>query len=122
MAYLSAESILDANDLLSEDVDVPEWGGTVRVQGMTGADRDKFEAGFLDSKGKARPMNQALTDYRARLAAACIVTEDGKRMFRSDAEVRRLGEKSAQALSRVADVASRLSGLTSDDQDELLGN
>lgn len=122
MAYLSAESILGAVDLVSEDVEVPEWGGTVRVQGMTGAERDRFEAGFLDNKGKAKPMNQALADYRARIAAACIVDETGKKMFRSDAEVRRLGEKSAQALSRVAEVASRLSGLSDEDQGELLGN
>lgn len=120
--YLSAEDILGADDLGSEDVEVPEWGGTVRVQGMTGTERDKFESMFIDGKGKSRPMDQALSDYRARLCAACIVDpETGKRLFRSAAEVKALGGKNALPLSRVADVASRLSGLTSEDQEELLG-
>jgi hypothetical protein len=66
--------------------------------------------------------DKALDKYRARLAAFCLVDQNGKRLFRSDAEVKRLGEKSAQALTRVVEVASRLSGLTDDDVEELTGN
>jgi hypothetical protein len=51
-----------------------------------------------------------------------MVDGEGKRLFRSEAEVRRLGEKSADALSRVADVATRLSGLSAGDVEELTGN
>lgn len=122
MGYLSAEQILDADDLPWEDVDVPEWGGTVRVRGMSGTDRDKFEAAMLSKDMKSVSKDTALERYRARLAAACLVDGTGQRMFRSDAEVKRLGEKSAQALQRVCDVASRLSGLSQEDQAELLGN
>lgn len=118
--YLSVDQILSADDLGSEDVPVPEWGGTVRVQGMTGTERDKFEAGFMDKNGK--PSDKGLEYYRARLAAACVVDAEGKRLFRSEAEVRRLGTKNAMALQRVCDVAMRLSGLTEEDQDELTGN
>ncbi|GHF73909.1 hypothetical protein GCM10018787_23250 [Streptomyces thermodiastaticus] len=121
MAYLSAEQILDADDLPWEDVEVPEWGGTVRVRGMSGTDRDRFEAAMLSKDMRSVSKESALERYRARLAAACIVDENGQRMFRSDAEIKRLGEKSAQALQRVCDVASRLSGLTDADQEELLG-
>ncbi|GGV80494.1 hypothetical protein [Streptomyces thermoviolaceus] len=121
VAYLSAEQILDADDLPWEDVEVPEWGGTVRVRGMSGTDRDRFEAAMLSKDMKSVSKDTALERYRARLAAACLVDDTGKRLFRSDAEIKRLGEKSAQALQRVVDVASRLSGLTQEDQDELLG-
>jgi hypothetical protein len=121
VAYLSAEQILDADDLPWEDVEVPEWGGTVRVRGMSGTDRDRFEAAMLSKDMRSVSKESALERYRARLAAACIVDENGQRMFRSDAEIKRLGEKSAQALQRVCDVASRLSGLTDADQEELLG-
>ncbi|MHC3391293.1 hypothetical protein ACLQ2E_17835 [Streptomyces lavendulocolor] len=119
--YLSAEQILDAEDLDYEDVPVPEWGGTVRVRGLSGTDRDKIEASMANSAGTALAVDK-LAGFRARLAAAAIVDENGKRMFRSEAETRRLGEKSATALQRVCDVAMRLSGLTEDDQAELLGN
>jgi len=122
MTYLSAEQILGADDLLREPVAVPEWGGTVMVQGMNGTDRDRFEAQMLNEQMNGVAKDKALANYRARLAAACLVSEDGKRLFRSDAEVKRLGEKSAQALNRVVEVASRLSGLTSEDVEELVGN
>ncbi|MDG9705542.1 hypothetical protein [Streptomyces sp. DH37] len=120
--YLSAEDILGADDLKPQPVAVPEWGGTVLVRGMTGTERDRFEASVMDDKLSGVAREKLLENYRARLAAACMVDESGKRMFRSDAEARRLGEKSGIALDRVAEVASRLSGLSDDDMEELTGN
>jgi hypothetical protein len=35
MTLLSKSAILCANDLQTEDVDVPEWGGAVRVRSFT---------------------------------------------------------------------------------------
>lgn len=119
---LSADQILDADDLKPEPVEVPEWGGTVLVKGMDGTARDRFESQMLNEKMDGVSKDSAMSNYRARLCAACIVDESGKRLFRGDAVVRRLGEKSAQALTRVAEVASRLSGLSKQDVDELTGN
>lgn len=120
--YLSAEQILDADDLVIEDVPVPEWGGTVRVKGMSGTERDRFEAGFVGSDMKQLPKDKALEFYRARVAAACLVDQAGNKMFRSAGEIKRLSDKNAEALQRVVDVANRLSGLTEDDVEELTGN
>jgi hypothetical protein len=120
--YLSADQILGADDLKSEDVSVPEWGGTVRVRGMSGAARDKFESSMLKDSMDGINKDKALDNYRARLAALCLIDGEGKRLFRSEAETKRLGEKSAEALSRVAEVATRLSGLGSEDVKELTGN
>lgn len=33
--YLSLDQIREAHDLLEDDVDCPEWGGTVRVRSLT---------------------------------------------------------------------------------------
>lgn len=122
MSYLSADQILDADDLQREAVEVPEWGGTVLVQGMSGSDRDRFEAAMMNKQMSGVDKDRAMADYRARLAAACIVDENGARLFRGDAVVKRLGAKNAQALTRVVEVASRLSGLTDEDVEELTGN
>ncbi|MFJ5728801.1 hypothetical protein [Streptomyces paradoxus] len=119
--YLSAEQILDADDLAHEDVKVPEWGGTVRVRELPGTERDKFEAQFVGKDG-ASVRAEGLEGFRARLAAAAIVDENGKQLFRSAAETKRLGEKSARALQRVCDVATRLSQMSEDDIKELTGN
>lgn len=120
--YLSADDILNADDLRREPVEVPEWGGTVLVQGMSGTARDAFEASMMNDSMTGVAKDKALERYRARLAAACLVDENGKRLFQGEAVVKRLGEKSAQALTRVVEVASRLSGLTDDDVEELTGN
>lgn len=119
--YLSAEQILSADDLAYEDVPVPEWGGTVRVRELPGTERDKFEAQFVGKDG-ASVRAEGLEGFRARLAAASIVDEAGKPLFRSAAETKRLGEKSARALQRVCDVATRLSKMSEDDIKELTGN
>lgn len=119
--YLSADAILGSDDLSYEDVPVPEWGGTVRVRELPGTERDKFEAQFVGKDG-ASLRAEGLEGFRARLAAAALVDGDGKPLFRSAAETKRLGEKSAAALQRVVDVAMRLSGLTAADVEELTGN
>lgn len=121
MTYLSADQILGANDLAYEDVPVPEWGGTVRVREMPGTERDKFEAQFVGKDG-ASVRAEGLEGFRARLAAATLVDEHGKQLFRSPAEAKRLGEKSASALQRVCDVAMRLSKMNEGDVKELAGN
>ena len=40
MAYLDKAAILTADDLGRREVAVPEWGGTVLIRGLTGAERD----------------------------------------------------------------------------------
>ncbi|CAL9301276.1 hypothetical protein [Streptomyces sp. SudanB91_2054] len=119
--YLSAEQILGADDLAFENVPVPEWGGIVRVREMPGSERDKFEAAFVGKDG-ASVRAEGLDGFRARLAAATIVDAEGKPLFKSAAEVKRLGQKSAKALQRVCDVAMRLSAMTEGDVKELTGN
>jgi len=119
MKLLSRDDILGAQDLPSEDVDVPEWGGCVRVRGLTGAERDAFEAEIVQMRGRDTHVN--LRNVRAKLVARSIVDEDGKRIF-GDADVHALGKKSAVALQRVFEVAQRLSGLTGEDMEELAKN
>ena len=125
--YLSAEQILNADDLAHEDVKVPEWADkktgvdTVRVRELPGTERDKFEAQFVGKDG-ASVRAEGLEGFRARLAAASIVDAEGNKLFRSVAEVKRLGEKSARALQRVCDVATRLSKMSDEDIKELTGN
>ena len=124
MTYLSRDAILQREDIVTEDVEVPEWGGTVRVRGMSGVERDKFEAGLIqqpEANGRRRRKQSTKTNMenvRAKLCAWCIVDGDGVRVF-SDADVVALGSKSAAALDRIYEVASELSGITDEDVEEL---
>lgn len=116
MALLSREQILEAKDLKTEDVDVPEWGGAVRLRTLTGTERDAFEQSMVETKGGKQRQN--LKNFRARLIAKCVVTEAGELMF-SPPDIEPLGKKSAAALGRVFDACQKLNGFSESDVEEL---
>ena len=89
------DRILSADDRKKEAVFVPQWGLSVFVRTLTGAERDDWEASIVQQRGKATTYD--LRNVRARLVCKCIVDESGKRVF-SDHEAEALGEKSAAAL------------------------
>jgi hypothetical protein len=120
VSLLTKEQILGADDRRTEDVEVPEWGGTVRVRALSGRERDAYEAGIVQVRGDGS-RNVTLENIRSRLVSLTAVDESGERIF-SDGDVKALGEKSAAALERVFDVARKLSGLSEDDVEELAGD
>jgi hypothetical protein len=123
-SYLSKDQIVGADDRPTRDVDVPEWGGTVRVRALSGSDRDAYEASMRtvmpDGTGGMKVVADE-SNARAKLAAHSMVDENGERLF-GDHEVSRLGLKSAEALHRVFMAAAELSGLTDDAEKEIEGN
>lgn len=119
MALLSRDAILGASDIKTEDVRVPEWGGTVRVKGLTAAQRDVFETQVVSMRGKDVSVNMA--GIRAKIASMSLVDDEGNKLF-TEKDVKALGEKSGAALDRVFEVCTRLSGIGEDDVDELAGN
>lgn len=122
LKLLGRDEILAAVDLQQEDVPVPEWGGTVRIRGLSGSERDQYEAWIISGKGKNRDVN--LRQSRAKLVMMCAVDVDGRRLF-DEADIIRLGAKSALAMQRVFDKAAALSGLDEDALEKIqddLGN
>lgn len=119
MAVLTREQIEKAQDIKQELVPVPEWGGEVWVKALTGTERDAFEASSIVQRDKSHEVN--LRDIRARLCSFAICDEAGKRLFGAG-DIEALGKKSAAALTRVYEVAERLSGLTKKDVEELEKN
>lgn len=116
---LNRDQILAAKDLSHEDVPVPEWGGTVRIRGMTGDERDAFEISLVHAREDGANLSEA--HIRARLVAFTAVDSEGKRLF-TEADVAALGAKSSAPLDRCYAVAQRLSRLTAGDLKELKGN
>jgi len=119
---LTAEEILAVQDIRTEDVEVPEWGAIVTIRSLTGTERDKLEAAMVVEKGGNRSVN--FVNFRAKLIAAAAMDGAGKKLFSAE-QIKPLGEKNAQALARLFNVASRLSGYSESDVQELtaeLGN
>lgn len=117
--YLTKDEILAINDLPVEDVFIPEWNAYVRVRGLTGAQRDAYEASIVKNVGGKPVMNTE--NMRAKLVALCVVDEEGKPLF-TQADVEKLGQKSGAALQRIFEVAQRLSGLGAEAVEEAAKN
>lgn len=111
--FLSKDQILAADDLPFEDVDVPEWKGTVRVRTMTGSERDDFEASIYETVGDKVSVNRK--DFRTKLLSKTLVDDKGQRLF-TDKEIVQLGGKSAKPIGRLFEVAQRLNGMSAAEQ------
>lgn len=118
---LNRDQILKAKDLKTEVVKVPEWhkNGEVIVSTMTGTARDEWETSLIDKKSNNTKTN--LANMRSRLLVICLVDKDGKRLF-TEADINRLGAKSAKPLDRCFDVAQRLNGIGVEDVEDLVKN
>lgn len=142
MSLLNKEQILAArNTRKTEIVDTPEWGGSVLIIELSGKERDAFEADMVQL-GTNGNQKINLRNIRAKLAARCIVSSDDfditsndggvhsfatlkhghtpTRLF-NDIDVNDLGDVSATALQRVFERCQKLSGITKEDVDELVG-
>lgn len=113
---LSRDQILKAQDRTFMVISCPEWGGKVRMQSMSGAERDQFEESILGQKGEVVTKN-----LRAKLVAMSVVDKDGNLLFSKD-DVMILGEKNAAALDRLFTVAQKLSGISKTDVEEMVKN
>lgn len=107
---LNADAIRAVDDRAYETVEVPEWGGTVRLRGLTAVERDQYDREMVkfDNNGKAQLGR--LDNVRALLVVRCLVDEGGDRMFR-DSDARWLGDKSSLVIGKLFEVCSRLSGM-----------
>lgn len=117
MALLSKDQILGADDRKTEEVPVPEWGGSVLVRTLSGRERDEFEASTVKTRGGKQESNY--DNFRARFVALCVVDETGQRLFRTNAEVSMLGNKSVAALQRVFDKAQEMNGMSQKDVEDM---
>ena len=105
--FLTREAVLSASDTRYEVVDVPEWGGRLRMRSMTGKARDRIEAMVTKVKGRGTAVAE---NIRASVVAECAVSGAGAALF-TPADIAALGEKNAAALDRAFECAWKLSGM-----------
>lgn len=122
MGYLSKDDILAADDIHYQDEYVPEWGGTVRVRGMNAKERGRVEATFVAVKGESVEIRtDAMQELRVRTVAACLIDENGDRLF-DDQDVAELAQKASEPVHRLFDIAQRLSGTNQGATAAMAGN
>lgn len=119
MTLLSKGEIFAADDRKTEDVEVPEWGGTVRLRSLTGTERDAYEASIQKQIGTK--VVRDMRNFRARLVQLSAINEDGSPLFAQN-EVAALAGRSSAALNRLYNVCCELSGFSDEDVEALEGN
>lgn len=111
------DTILAAQDMKREAVEVPEWACTVYVRCMSASERDSFESAVYDAKSKGVTGE----NIRAKLLVRCLCDDNGARLF-TDTDVASLGSKSAAVVDRLFDIAQRLNGIGAKDVEDLEKN
>lgn len=100
MAFLNKTAILSAEDFNYAIVPCPEWGGDVRVRGLTAAEQSNI----------ARKVNEKKTsDIAVVVALMGCVDENGNRLFDSS-DKDALLQKPYAVLDRLAKKILELSG------------
>lgn len=100
MAILTKDQILAAPDLKREIVAVPEWGGEVILQELSGLQLETY----LDG------VNQGAGGIFSKFLAATLVDEAGDPLFTQD-EIAQLQKKNARVIKRLFEAGQRLNGL-----------
>ena len=112
MGFLTKELILATEDGDQiEIVSIPEWDADVRVMEMDAARRDAFQAAGLVEVAPGK-FEMSRENFSARLAVFSLVDETGELLFGPE-NIEALGSKNGKALERIAEVAIRLSKLSS---------
>ena len=112
-----------AGELPTEKVDVDGWG-TFIVRGLSASQRDQYEASVVimrRAKGGRLEEGRDYDNVRAKLVVRCLVTPDGEPMFKPN-EYDVLGQLPAVLVDQLWEAATRLSGMTDDDIEELAGD
>ncbi|WP_017614141.1 hypothetical protein [Nocardiopsis salina] len=96
------DQILEADDLPEVDEAVPEWGGlVVRVRGLSGTDRDAYEAKAVALKNQGQDVELRLQDFRTKLVVKCLFDPESDERLFSDKDVAKLGRKSGAVIERL---------------------
>jgi hypothetical protein len=113
---LTKKQILDADDILTETVKTPEWGGDVIVRGLNGEERAAFEQSITDDDGKV-----VLIGAKEKLIVHCVIDKDGERVF-SDSDAELLKKKNGAVIQRVYAKCADLSGLSKEESEKISKN
>lgn len=113
MALVTKAQISAAVDRKWEDVEVPEWGGEVRLMALSAADRGYIEAGSVVANGQNPQLKvESLKVYREKLVGMAMVDENLERVYTNKEILSgELGKKDGAIIERLAAKVQELSGM-----------
>lgn len=103
---LSRDQILSASDLQRQEIDVPEWGGSVFIRMMSAGEHARLAQDF-----EAIPKES----YVFYLLSKTLCDETGGLLFPAPGDIGLLATKSMAATERVYEAVARLNKLEKSD-------
>jgi len=108
------EQILATDDIPKKLVEVPEWGMSIEVRGMTGADRTAILENAVNPTTGVVDLKIMYPDI---VIASAHDPETGEKIF-SPEDRDLLMAKSATALDRLAEAGMQVGGLSKESSDD----
>jgi hypothetical protein len=101
------EQIVACRDLIQEQVEIPEWAGTVCIRVMSGLERSAWWTAWKQAEERKD------IPFDVMLAAHTLCDEDGKLLFAGDYATGYaiIGGKCSEAISRISNAAFELNKL-----------
>jgi len=121
---LTRENLLRKEKLKTVEIDLGD-NQIVYVRQMTGHEREQFE-NLLVKKirkgGKVVDYQQSMEDFRAKLVVNCLCDDKGVNILQPGDYATLSQNMSAKRLTKIADAAGKLNGITEEDKEELVKN
>jgi hypothetical protein len=111
---LTREQILSNKSFRSKTIEIPEWGGEVRLKAMSGADREAMESVVSEDVGGKLQIKKGVS-YMAEMLLRTWCDDDGNLLFKPD-EINLIQEKDSVILARIFKVAAEVNGLSGDEE------
>lgn len=110
---LNRVALLAASDVASqtEDVDVPEWEGTIRVRAITAGELPDFQD-FVGVTGEDGEVEVDSSAFGHKLVCWCVVEENGERAFKNE-EWELIKKWPGKVFQRVFNKAAEMNGYDS---------
>lgn len=115
---LSRADILGKKCKYHKDIDVPDFGGSVRIQSITSLQRAEFE--LMTAEQQNNPKSHM--DYREKLVSWMVVDENGDALFSGDEGVKELQEMGSGVVGVLFDECITLAFPTKETLEELRKN
>lgn len=116
---LTKTQILEAKDLRTQVVNVPEWGGDVLVRLLTAAEREEITSIWIQHANADDSTKSTLT--RDAMLLRCTVDESGNPLF-DDSDLPALKKKCSVAIGRVIDAALTMNAMAADSVEDAAKN
>ena len=123
MGMLTKADILGANDLKTQVIECPEWGGSVTIRSLTAAQVQEHSRSLFTKEVKNGMGGKTTTEYivdpektsrsDARLVSMSIIDESGAAVF-TEADIEALMQKSSAPIRRIAKAQAALSGIAAE--------